>query len=47
MEESKVDNVEEDRAYITSIKKKDDIGENFEETMDTSVSNRPNEMNQL
>ena len=42
MEESKVDNVEEARASITSITKKDDIVDEIEYPRATSVSNRPN-----
>ena len=42
MEESKVDNVEEARASITSITKKDDIVDEIEYQRATSVYNRPN-----
>ena len=42
MKESKMDNVEEARASITSIAKKDYIVVEVEYQRETSVSNRPN-----
>ena len=47
MEQSKVDNVEEYRSPITSIKNKDDIVDEVYKPRATSVANRPSEINLL